>query len=316
MFCPECGKQINDGSKFCRYCGSTLSEGSSSSVHPSPTSTPSPVITDEEYNSFIGKNAAKYIMKFKSFGTGGFDNFKATWHWPAFFFTFWWFIYRKLYLWAFLAFIISLIVSGISLRVFLGSIGFRDISTTNIILLVFIQYVTTFVVQGGFGISANYIYYKHTKKKIAELKYLYPTSDTQRHVEYARAGGVNTVAVWIMVIVLFIVLLITMILAAIAIPQFIQYEKRGHVSTLNTDCKNAYTASVAHTVDNPYDTHITLEEVKNAGYDQTAGVKTELDNVNGSSGTIICSGPDDWGVTPAIININESVMSFTPSEIR
>jgi len=107
-----------------------------------------------------------------------------------------------------------------------------------------------------------------------------------------------------------------MILAAIAIPQFIQYEKRGHVSTLNTDCKNAYTASVAHTVDNPYDTHITLEEVKNAGYDQTAGVKTELDNVNGSSGTIICSGPDDWGVTPAIININESVMSFTPSEIR
>lgn len=286
MFCPECGKEIKDGSKFCRYCGSTLSTGSPVSVPPSPTSGPSSVITDEEYCSFIGKNAAKYIMKFKSFGTDGFDSFKATWHWPAFFSPFLWLIYRKLYLWALLVFI-------------LGCIPFVGI----IIMIVF-------------GISANYIYYKHAKQKIAEIKFLHPTSDTQRHVEYARAGGVNAVALWFFGIFLLLVFFITAVIAAIAIPQFIQYKKRGYISTLNTDCKNAYTASVAHTVDNPYDTDITLEEVKNAGYDQTAGVTTELRNVNGSSGTITCSGLDDWGVTPAIININESVMSLTRSEIR
>jgi len=282
MLCPFCKEEILDGAIKCKHCGSMLSEGSTVSVPP-PASTPSSAITDEEYSSFIGKNASYYLMKFKSFGAGGFDSFKATWHWPAFFFTFPWLIYRKLYLWALLVFI-------------LGCIPFVGI----IVMIVF-------------GMSANYIYYKHTKKKIAEIKYLHPTSDTQRHVEYARAGGVNAVALWIIGIFL---LLFFFLLAAIAIPQFIQYKKRGYVSTLNTDCKNAYTASVAHWVDNPDDTYITLEELESAGLSKTAGVTVETYNLNGTSGSITCSGPDAWGVTPAVININEGMMNITPSKIR
>lgn len=114
---------------------------------------------------------------------------------------------------------------------------------------------------------------------------------------------------------LMIVIAIIGILAAIAIPQFIQYRKRGYVSTLNSDCKNAYTASVAYTVDNPDATAISLDSLKVAGYSQTTGVTTVTSALNGNSGTITCSGPLGWGVDPANVTITDGVMNLTPSKI-
>ena len=113
---------------------------------------------------------------------------------------------------------------------------------------------------------------------------------------------------------LMIVIAIIGILAAIAIPQFIQYRKRGYVSTLNSDCKNAYTASVAYTVDNPDVTEIDLAALTDSGYSQTAGVTTKA-NLNGNSGSITCEGRSGWGVTSATITVTSGVMSLTASSI-
>jgi type IV pilus assembly protein PilA len=49
---------------------------------------------------------------------------------------------------------------------------------------------------------------------------------------------------------LLIVVAIIAILAAIAIPQFSAYRKRGYVATLNSDAKNALTAVAAKVADN------------------------------------------------------------------
>ncbi|MDP2644534.1 MAG: prepilin-type N-terminal cleavage/methylation domain-containing protein [Desulfobacterales bacterium] len=50
---------------------------------------------------------------------------------------------------------------------------------------------------------------------------------------------------------LMIVIAIIGILAAIAIPNFISYRKRGYDSAANSDIKNAYTAAQAYFTDYP-----------------------------------------------------------------
>jgi len=112
---------------------------------------------------------------------------------------------------------------------------------------------------------------------------------------------------------LMIVIAIIGILAAIAIPQFQQYRKRGWVSTINSDAKNAYTASAALIADNPQlptmDCSDTAGQgLKSAGYVPSKGVTDPctVAYTDTTTYTIQIDGDASWALASnrAIINAN------------
>ncbi len=124
--------------------------------------------TDEDYAAFIDRNIHKFLPKFKSYDVNP-AAFQPGWNWAAFFFSFWWFLYRKMYLWALLCFI-TLCLPYLNLLIMIG-----------------------------WGIAANYLYYKHANAKIAEVKAYHGSN----YGVYLRdAGGVNTWVPWVALLVM------------------------------------------------------------------------------------------------------------------
>jgi hypothetical protein len=189
-YCSSCGKEIENNSIFCQSCGSKVGITTSQNVQDHSNK-----ITAGDYETFIGKNSDKYIKMFQKFSKHGIDNFKPTWHWPAFFFGPFWMLYRKLYLWA------------------IGAFIFYFFPVINII---------SWIV---WGIAGYYIYYKYTNNKIKELKNV-TTSDNMGNV-LSCVGGVH---VWLLktYIALIIILFIGGLLLGLGagIPKYNNYSQK------------------------------------------------------------------------------------------
>ncbi len=152
MICPFCKETILDGAIKCKHCGSMLNPEAADTINIDS-------ITTGEINAFVGTNSYYYCKNFAKFLITGREKFSATWNWSCFGFTFLWMLYRKMYVLAIITFIVFLL-PGI-----------------NIILHIVA------------GIAGNYLYYRHVKDKILEIR------ATQSRQDYApvlqELGGVN-----------------------------------------------------------------------------------------------------------------------------
>lgn len=158
------------------------------------------LITDEDYIAFIGKNANKYLTNFKEFSAEGFDEFSATWHWPAFFMPSFWMLYRKLYLWSLLAFFlqttIPLLIGAYKFDIYkyYSMFGYSKLRLMLDRIPDSFFWLTLIIPYIVFGIIGNYIYYKKAKKKLLELSKIPQSSNIERATKIAHTGGVNNVA--------------------------------------------------------------------------------------------------------------------------
>jgi hypothetical protein len=158
MICPCCKETVLDGAVKCRFCGSTLNPVPAYGMNTDS-------ITADEIRAFVGDNAHYYIQKFSKYTLMGREKFCVTWNWSCFGFTFLWMLYRKMYVLALITFVIFFVP------------GF------NIILHIIA------------GIAGNYLYYRHVKKNIFEIRAAHtPQNSVQIFQE---VGGVHKWVVWI-----------------------------------------------------------------------------------------------------------------------
>ncbi|WP_243543998.1 hypothetical protein [Pseudodesulfovibrio tunisiensis] len=123
--------------------------------------------TNEEYAAFVNRNVHKFLPKFMIYSAMPVG-VHAGWNWPCFFFSFWWFLYRKMYFWSFLCFI-SFCIPYLNMITWIA-----------------------------WPILANDLYFKFATRKIIEVKTYHP-ADYPNYL--GSIGGVNSWVPWVAILV-------------------------------------------------------------------------------------------------------------------
>ena len=149
------------------------------------------------YEAILGaKNRIYYQTKFEQFDKEG-SGIKASWNWPALFFSGIWALYRKMYGWFFLFWGLVTISNILEKS---GAEGLSGIVLGVPAIL--------------FAIFSNSFYHKKISKKIGKAKN--KIDDENKLLEYLEyKGGVNAWVIWV-----FGAIPVLGILAAILLPMF------------------------------------------------------------------------------------------------
>jgi hypothetical protein len=183
--CSRCNQQSPEDANFCHQCGAALGAGAGTADHgpaaaqaaePAESSVPPPIHDDETlWRQFIGPNADRYLATFKRFSSNGRPKFALSWNWPAFLFiSFLWFLYRKMYLHAFVYAVGPMISTYLT----------GDFSA-GIIWSVMA------------GATANYLYYWHCREHIGEIQKAGRMNPAEQETALKESGGVQSYVIWV-----------------------------------------------------------------------------------------------------------------------
>ena len=177
-----------------------------------------PISDEVRYRAAVGPRADYYVPRFLSFDRPGAS--KASWNWPAFFVTFPWMLYRRMWLTALVVFLISIGV-GIVAGVVTAMLGEHSGSLAGLAIAVIYSFILV-------PLFANALYHAHIKRRIASV-----TQSGLDEVQSVRAleRGPQTSVVAVIIVVLILgVVYVFGILAALAIPAYQDYTIRAQVT--------------------------------------------------------------------------------------
>lgn len=221
MYCPQCGKPTLNSAKFCSICGALLSSVDYATPEKHQTEADR-LIPIEYYQALVGpKNQNYYVAKFLRYDSDG--RARASWNWTACFLTFYWVLYRKMWLIA-AGYLIWVIFLKLGLPILMSeAVGHSDAAAVAAMVAWILADIVGIAILPA--LYANALYYKHCRKKIARARSRWQDKDRQL-VELTRMGGTLPAAP---VVAIFAVIAIG-VLAAIAIPAYQDYIARAKVS--------------------------------------------------------------------------------------
>lgn len=229
----------------------------------------------ELYELAVGeKNRDYYLRRFEEFDKEGT---KFGWHWPAFFFTFWWLMHRKMWGKAALYFFLPNII--------VIAIGASSAVAPGFAVLAYCVYLLgLFVIP---PLISNAGYYRHCQKLIASARNTSSNPQAQFAV-LAKKGGTSNIALILVMVMAFVAGI--GILAAIALPAYQDYTTRARAA-------NAlhYGKAAAAAVGEYYETQRALPHSLAAvqfGPPLPAGLQdVQLNTSNGIIRLVLSSGP-------------------------
>ena len=188
--CPSCSQDTPSDANFCSQCGQVLVKHSSE-PEAEPTQSESTPTSLQLWETFIGPSKSLqfslktgwvwrpaflyYKEKFSNLETPAGPRFALSWNWPAAFFdSFLWFLYRKMYMFSLLYAVAP------ALAIFIT--GDMTVGIVSRMLA---------------GASANYLYFWHVKDKLQRIMSI-PNMDSTARAELVREeGGVQPYVLWL-----------------------------------------------------------------------------------------------------------------------
>ncbi len=205
MYCMQCGQPLQDEAQQCPHCHT-------------PIPGREPITEEQELAALLGPNNQQwYLQRFARFAQGGSS---LGWHWPSLFVTFFWLLYRKMWLAALVYFFApSLLAFLIGFITGLIAPDSPAVTTGGALILWLLVLLLP-------PMLATRLYYQHCQRKLAQLRLQEPDARRRLGLLQARGGTSSLVLVVLPILLLFLI----GILAAIAIPAYQDYTVRARLN--------------------------------------------------------------------------------------
>ena len=149
----------------------------------------SPPLSAEELTAYIGPKADRYRRRFERFTRTGATRFELSWNNPAAFLGLWWYLYRKMYRWALVDFVLGVLLGWTLFVPILWGVAR--------------------------AVTGDYLYFRQADRRIREARRISssfdaPAANALHLARLADEGGVNRWVVWVAIAgtVLFLAILL------------------------------------------------------------------------------------------------------------